>query len=66
MDKAITVASRNPALYGIDQKELDSRRRWTSNARDQVSAVTFKEIGHPFSFSFRVKIFGLLLKINFC
>ncbi|KAL1546761.1 Syntaxin-61 [Salvia divinorum] len=39
LDKAVTVASRNPSLYGIDQVELDSRRRWTSNARDQVKSI---------------------------
>ncbi|KAL8458971.1 hypothetical protein ACS0TY_035614 [Phlomoides rotata] len=36
LDKAITVASRNPTMYGTDEVELDKRRRWTSNARDQV------------------------------
>ncbi|GFP84121.1 syntaxin-61 [Phtheirospermum japonicum] len=39
LDKAISVASRDPSLYGIDQLELDKRRRWTSNARDQVRNV---------------------------
>ncbi|GFP80090.1 syntaxin-61 [Phtheirospermum japonicum] len=49
LDKAISVASRDPSLYGIDQLELDKRRRWTSNARDQVrnvkkSVVTGQEL----------------------
>ncbi|GER33967.1 syntaxin 61 family protein [Striga asiatica] len=39
LDKAISVASWDPALYGIDEVELDKRRRWTSNARDQVKNV---------------------------
>ncbi|KAL3630232.1 Syntaxin-61 [Castilleja foliolosa] len=39
LDKAISVASRDPSLYGIDQLELGKRRRWTSNARDQVRNV---------------------------
>lgn len=39
LDKAIAVASRDPAFYGIDEVELDKRRRWTSTARAQVSNV---------------------------
>ncbi|KAL6519978.1 Syntaxin-61 [Orobanche hederae] len=39
LDKTIVVASRDPALYGIDEVELDNRRRWTSNARGQVKNV---------------------------
>ncbi|KAG8383881.1 hypothetical protein BUALT_Bualt04G0060300 [Buddleja alternifolia] len=39
LDKAIDVASRDPSLYGIDEAELDKRRRWTSNARTQVKNV---------------------------
>ncbi|XP_052173928.1 syntaxin-61 [Diospyros lotus] len=39
LDKAISVASRDPAFYGIDEVELDKRRRWTSTARAQVSNV---------------------------
>ncbi|KAL6498077.1 Syntaxin-61 [Orobanche gracilis] len=39
LDKTIVVASRDPALYGIDEVELDKRRRWTSNARGQVKNV---------------------------
>lgn len=37
LDKAIGVAARDPAWYGIDEVELEKRRRWTSNARTQVS-----------------------------
>ncbi|KAL5761810.1 hypothetical protein ACOSP7_018074 [Xanthoceras sorbifolium] len=36
LDKAIGVASRDPSWYGIDQVELEKRRRWTSTARAQV------------------------------
>ncbi|KAL0814740.1 hypothetical protein Bca101_071183 [Brassica carinata] len=39
LEKAITVAAKDPALYGIDQAELERRRRWTSNARTQVRNV---------------------------
>ncbi|KAM6553939.1 hypothetical protein CsatB_014701 [Cannabis sativa] len=39
LDKTIAVAARDPALYGIDETELEKRRRWTSNARTQVSTV---------------------------
>ncbi|KAL7101965.1 hypothetical protein ACP275_08G089200 [Erythranthe tilingii] len=39
LDKAIAVASKDPALYGINEVELDKRRRWTSNAREQVKNV---------------------------
>jgi hypothetical protein len=37
LDKAISVASRDPSWYGIDELEIENRRRWTSNARTQVS-----------------------------
>jgi len=40
LDKAISVASRDPSLYGIDEVELENRRRWTSEARSQVSVTT--------------------------
>ncbi|CAA0839509.1 Syntaxin-61 [Striga hermonthica] len=39
LDKAIAVASKDPALYGIDEVELDKRRKWTTNARNQVKNV---------------------------
>ncbi|KAG9446621.1 hypothetical protein H6P81_012749 [Aristolochia fimbriata] len=39
LDKAIAVAVRDPSWYGIDEVELDKRRRWTSNARNQISTV---------------------------
>ncbi|XP_027938869.1 syntaxin-61-like isoform X2 [Vigna unguiculata] len=39
LDKAISVASRDPSLYGIDEVELQNRRRWTSDARSQVSTA---------------------------
>ncbi|PIN24245.1 SNARE protein TLG1/Syntaxin 6 [Handroanthus impetiginosus] len=39
LDKAISVAAKDPAWYGIDETELDKRRRWSSNARTQVKNV---------------------------
>lgn len=36
LDKAIAVATRDPAWYGIDEAELERRKKWTSNARNQV------------------------------
>ena len=42
LDKAIAVASRDPSWYGIDEVELESRRRWTSSARTQVSIMYSK------------------------
>ncbi|KAK2636243.1 hypothetical protein Ddye_031035 [Dipteronia dyeriana] len=36
LDKAIGVASRDPSWYGIDNVELEKRRRWTATARSQV------------------------------
>ncbi|XP_061339530.1 syntaxin-61-like isoform X2 [Gastrolobium bilobum] len=39
LDKAIAVASRDPSWYGIDEMELESRRKWTSSARTQVGTV---------------------------
>ncbi|XP_075479280.1 syntaxin-61-like [Primulina tabacum] len=49
LNKTIAVAARDPALYGINEVELDKRRIWTSNARSQVgmmkkSVVTGKEL----------------------
>ncbi|XP_073126837.1 syntaxin-61 [Henckelia pumila] len=49
LNKTIAVAARDPALYGINEVELDKRRIWTSNARSQVgtvkkSIVTGKEL----------------------
>ncbi|KDP21907.1 hypothetical protein JCGZ_03045 [Jatropha curcas] len=39
LDKAIGVAARDPSWYGIDEVELEKRRRWTSTARTQVGNV---------------------------
>ncbi|WCJ27116.1 Syntaxin-61 [Euphorbia peplus] len=39
LDKTISVAARDPSWYGIDEAELDKRRRWTSTARTQVGNV---------------------------
>ncbi|QHO26718.1 Syntaxin [Arachis hypogaea] len=39
LDKAISVASRDPSWYGIDEVEIENRRRWTSSARTQVRTM---------------------------
>ncbi|KAK8943153.1 Syntaxin-61 [Platanthera zijinensis] len=39
LNKAITVAARNPAWYGLDEAELEKRRRWTNSAHNQVAAI---------------------------
>ncbi|XP_051115428.1 syntaxin-61 [Andrographis paniculata] len=39
LEKTIAVAARDPSWYGINETELDKRRRWTSNARTQVQNV---------------------------
>lgn len=39
LNKAITVAARDPAWYGLDEVELERRRRWTSTAHNQVASV---------------------------
>ncbi|KHN38273.1 Syntaxin-61 [Glycine soja] len=35
LDKAISVAARDPSWYGIDEVEVENRRKWTSDARTQ-------------------------------
>ncbi|KAI3837099.1 hypothetical protein MKX03_031045 [Papaver bracteatum] len=39
LDKAIAVAAKDPSWYGIDEVELEKRRRWTSTARTQVGVM---------------------------
>ncbi|MBA0683855.1 hypothetical protein Goari_025482, partial [Gossypium aridum] len=39
LDKAISVAARDPSWYGINEVELENRRRWTSNARLQPAEI---------------------------
>jgi large subunit ribosomal protein L3e/syntaxin 6 len=36
LDKAISVAERDPAYYGLNEVEIGKRRNWTSTARNQV------------------------------
>ena len=36
LEKAITVASRDPAYYGLDEVELSRRKNWTGSVRNQV------------------------------
>lgn len=39
LDKAITVAERDPARYGLNSTEIAQRKRWTSLTRNQISAI---------------------------
>ncbi|KAL6853372.1 hypothetical protein ACP4OV_019401 [Aristida adscensionis] len=39
LEKTISVASRDPAYYGLDEIELSRRRKWTGSARNQVGTV---------------------------
>jgi len=39
LEKAITVASRDPVYYGLDEVELSRRKNWTGSARNQVGTV---------------------------
>ncbi|CAH1439047.1 unnamed protein product [Lactuca virosa] len=39
LEKAISVAARDPSLYGINQVELEKRRKWTTTARIQVGNI---------------------------
>jgi large subunit ribosomal protein L3e/syntaxin 6 len=36
LEKAISVAERDPAYYGLNEAEIGRRRSWTSTARNQV------------------------------
>ncbi|KAF8107867.1 hypothetical protein N665_0116s0072 [Sinapis alba] len=42
LEKAVNVAAKDPAMYGIDEAELERRRRWTSNARTQTGVLDGK------------------------
>ncbi|KAK5784529.1 hypothetical protein PVK06_039055 [Gossypium arboreum] len=51
LNKIIDVAARDPSWYGIDNRDLESQRRWTITARTQVgdmkkSVVARKENGN--------------------
>ncbi|KAG4175210.1 hypothetical protein ERO13_A11G169750v2 [Gossypium hirsutum] len=51
LNKTIDVAARDPSWYGIDNRDLESQRRWTITARTQVgdvkkSVVARKENGN--------------------
>ncbi|KAG8079136.1 hypothetical protein GUJ93_ZPchr0007g5863 [Zizania palustris] len=39
LEKTISVASRDPAYYGLNEGELSRRRNWIGSARNQVGAV---------------------------
>ncbi|KAK9070409.1 hypothetical protein SSX86_010811 [Deinandra increscens subsp. villosa] len=49
LEKAISVASRDPALYGINQAELERRTKWTRTARTQVGNVKKSVTGKGYS-----------------
>lgn len=52
LEKTISVAARDPSWYGIDEVELEKRRRWTSTARIQVDNCHFS-------------VYGLVLVVKF-
>lgn len=39
LNKTIAVAARDPAWYGLDEVELEKRRRWTTTSHSQVGTV---------------------------
>ncbi|PUZ43842.1 hypothetical protein GQ55_8G039700 [Panicum hallii var. hallii] len=39
LDKAVSVAERDPAFYGLNEAEIGRRRSWTSTARNQVLSL---------------------------
>lgn len=39
LDKAITVAERDPARYGLNSTEIAQRKKWTNLTRNQISAI---------------------------
>lgn len=39
LNKAIGVAARDPSWYGLNDTELEKRKRWTSTAQNQVDTV---------------------------
>ncbi|KAG0481291.1 hypothetical protein HPP92_012149 [Vanilla planifolia] len=39
LDKTIAVAARDPTWYGLDEAELERRRRWTSSAHNTVAIM---------------------------
>ncbi|CAH1445500.1 unnamed protein product [Lactuca virosa] len=45
LEKAISVAARDPAKYGIDPPELERRFKWTRTARTQVVNVKKSVMG---------------------
>ena len=65
LDKAISVAARDPAWYGINEVELDKRRRWTSTARTQVSLFFYFLFSDDYHLSF-ILYFILSVLLLFC
>ncbi|PWZ32527.1 Syntaxin-61 [Zea mays] len=44
LEKTISVASRDPSYYGLDEVELSRRRNWTGSAHKQELRIT-NEVG---------------------
>lgn len=47
LNKTITVAAQDPAFYGLDEIELEKRRKWTATARNQVFSTEPKHMHDP-------------------
>ena len=47
LEKTISVASRDPAYYVLDEVELSRRQNWTGSARNQVFLYVFH---HSFTY----------------
>ncbi|XP_020242378.1 syntaxin-61-like [Asparagus officinalis] len=39
LSKTISVAAQDPAFYGLDELELEKRRRWSNTVHNQVNSV---------------------------
>ncbi|GMH21372.1 hypothetical protein Nepgr_023214 [Nepenthes gracilis] len=60
LDKAIAVAARDPAFYGIDMVELEKRQKWTRTAHDQVNTVrTVMSTGKGQGFQDTAGVYGM-------
>ena len=64
LEKTITVASRDPAHYGLDEVELSRRRNWIGSARNQVFLDIRYIIQFQASFAFSITsklVWGLVV-----
>ena len=39
LNKTISVAAQDPAYYGLNELELEKRRRWTATVHNQVLSL---------------------------